>query len=119
TSGSSRNPSFVRALESAAHRGAAVAEGAKAGPVIQAKDNVAYVQISTPLEYTKASDKTPAIRKAIDHAAGVKTYLSGGPAIDHDTTPISNRDLGKGERIALPIALLVLAFMFGTLVGIA
>ena len=59
------------------------------------------------------------MRKAIDHPAGVKTYLSGGPAIDHDTTPISNRDLAKGERIALPIAVLVLAFMFGTLVGIA
>jgi RND superfamily putative drug exporter len=119
TSGSSRDPLFVRSVESAARRAAALIKRAKAGPVIQAKDNVAYVQISTPLEFADASDKTPAMRKAIDHPAGVKTYLSGGPAIDHDTTPISNDDLAKGERIALPIAVLVLAFMFGTLVGIA
>jgi uncharacterized membrane protein YdfJ with MMPL/SSD domain len=119
TRGSSRDPAFVRSVGSAAQRASALVKGAKAGPVLQAKDNVAYVQISTPLEFTKASDKTPAMRKAIDHPAGIKTYLSGGPAIDHDTTPISNKDLGRGERIALPIAILVLAFMFGTLVGIA
>src|SRR6059058_846899 len=59
------------------------------------------------------------MRRAIDHPAGITTYLTGGPAIDHDTTPISNDDLAKGERIALPIAILVLAFMFGTLAGIA
>jgi RND superfamily putative drug exporter len=119
TSGSSPDPAFVRSLESAARRGAAVVKGAKVGAVIKAKDNVAYVQISTPLEFAKASDKVPAMRKAIDHPAGLKTYLSGGPAIDHDTTPISNDDLARGERIALPIAVLVLAFMFGTLVGVA
>jgi RND superfamily putative drug exporter len=119
TAGSSHDPAFVGSLQLAARRGAAVVNGAKAGPVIQAKDNVAYVQISTPLEFAKASHKVPAIRRAIGHPAGVKTYLSGGPAIDHDTTPISNDDLARGERIALPIAVLVLAFMFGTVVGIA
>jgi RND superfamily putative drug exporter len=119
TRGSSRDPAFVRSVESAAQRAAGVVKEAKAGPVIQARDNVAYVQISTPLEFTDASDKTPAMRRAVDHPAGVKTWLSGGPAIDHDTTPISNDDLAKGERIALPIAVLVLAFMFGTVVGIA
>src|SRR5256885_4153840 len=62
TSGSSRDPSFARSLESAARRAAAVIKGAKAGPAIQAKGNVAYVESRTPLEYTKASDKTPAVR---------------------------------------------------------
>src|SRR5207253_7437891 len=33
----------------------------------------------------------------------------------HDLQPVYNRDLGKGETIAVPIALAVLLFMFGTL----
>jgi len=119
TGGSARDPAFRRSLEAAAARAAALVKRAKPGTVIVASNTVAYVQISTPLEFAKASDKTPAMRNAIDHPAGMKTYLSGGPAIDHDTTPISNKDLGKGERIALPIAILVLAFMFGTLAGVA
>ena len=51
--------------------------------------------------------------------AGVQTYLSGYPAINHDTQKIFNKDLGRGESIAIPIALLVMAFMFGTVGGIA
>jgi putative drug exporter of the RND superfamily len=117
--GSSRDPAFVRSVESAATRAASKVKRAKAGPVIQARNNVAYVQIATPLEFAKASDKVPSMRKAIGHPAGMKTYLTGGPAIEHDTTPISNNDLAKGERIALPIAIFVLAFMFGTLAGVA
>ncbi len=49
---------------------------------------------------------------------GATTYLSGFPAINHDTQKIYNDDLARGESIAIPIALLVLAFMFGTLVAI-
>jgi MMPL family len=48
---------------------------------------------------------------------GMKTYLSGAPALNHDTQKIYNDDLAKGEMIAVPIALLVLLFMFGTLGG--
>ena len=59
------------------------------------------------------------MRKAIGDVPGAKTYLSGFPAINHDTEPIYNDDLASGESIALPIALLVLAFMFGTLAGVA
>ena len=49
---------------------------------------------------------------------GATTYLSGYPAINHDTQKIYNDDLKRGESIAIPIALIVLAFMFGTLVAI-
>ena len=77
------------------------------------------------MQVSSASSKKSATRPAFSSdwfssapVPGTRTYLSGGPAINHDTEPISNKDLGKGERIALPIALLVLAFMFGTLGGI-
>jgi uncharacterized membrane protein YdfJ with MMPL/SSD domain len=117
--GSTTDPAFVQAAERAARRGARVVEGGKAGPVQQAGRNVAYVQINTPLENQDASTKTEAMRKAIGDVPGAKTYLSGYPAINHDTEPLYNKDLARGETIAIPIALAVLVFMFGTLGGIA
>jgi uncharacterized membrane protein YdfJ with MMPL/SSD domain len=117
--GSSRDPTFLRSTSAAAERGARVVRGGKAGAVIQAGRDVAYVQISTPLEHVDAADATPRIRRAIGDVAGAKTYLSGFPAIEHDTRPIYNEDLARGESIALPIAFVVMAFMFGTLLGVA
>jgi uncharacterized membrane protein YdfJ with MMPL/SSD domain len=58
------------------------------------------------------------VRRAIPDIAGATTYVSGFPAINHDTQKIYNSDLSKGESIAIPIALIVLAFMFGTLAAI-
>src|SRR5215208_6200416 len=71
-----------------------------------------------PLENSEAADKTTDVRDATSEIAGVTTYLSGYPAINHDTQKIYNDDLARGESIAIPIALIVLAFMFGTLVAI-
>jgi putative drug exporter of the RND superfamily len=103
----------------AAQRAARVIPGAKAGPPLDAGRGITYVQISTPLENADASKKTPALRRAIASAPGPRTYLTGYPAINHDTQSIFNEDLSRGESIAIPIALLVMVFMFGTLGGIA
>jgi uncharacterized membrane protein YdfJ with MMPL/SSD domain len=59
------------------------------------------------------------MREAIGHVEGARRYLTGGPAIQHDTQPIFDEDLAKGEAIAIPLALAVLAFMLGTLGAIA
>ena len=59
------------------------------------------------------------MRAAIGDVEGVETYLSGYPAINHDTQDIFNEDLARGESFAVPVALLVMVFMFGTLGGIA
>jgi RND superfamily putative drug exporter len=119
TQRSTRDPAFVRSAEAAAQRAANAVKGAQAGPLIQARDNVAYVQITTPLEFADAQDKTAPMRRSIGSVSGAKTYLTGFPAINHDTEPIYNKDLARGESIALPIAIAVLAFMFGTLAGVA
>ncbi|HKR98725.1 MAG TPA: MMPL family transporter, partial [Candidatus Dormibacteraeota bacterium] len=71
------------------------------------------------LENDDASNKTKDVRRAIGQVPGARTYLSGFPAVNHDTQPIYNRDLARGESIAIPVALIVLIFMFGTLGGIA
>ena len=117
--GSTRSPAFAVSAEAAARRAARKIEGGKAGPLQQAGRNVAFIQITTPLENQDASDRTAAMRKAIGDVPAMKTYLSGFPAINHDTEPIYNDDLARGESIAIPIALAVLIFMFGTVGGIA
>jgi uncharacterized membrane protein YdfJ with MMPL/SSD domain len=102
----------------AAQRAARVLPGGKAGEPLRADPTTFYVQISTSLENQDAQKKTPDVRKAIGQVPGVTTYLSGFPALNHDTQPIYNKDLQKGESIAIPVALIVMLFMFGTLGGI-
>jgi RND superfamily putative drug exporter len=116
---SARDPQFQRAAEQAAARAARVIKGAKPGPVQPAGSSVVYVQINSPLENQDASKKTSRMRKAIGTVPGAKTYLSGFPAINYDTQKIYNKDLARGESIAVPIALAVVAYMFGTLAGMA
>jgi RND superfamily putative drug exporter len=108
----------VRTTQFAADRGAKAVKGS-AGTVRAIGPNLLIVDINTPLEYKEASDATPKVRKGIGHVPGVTFLLTGAPAIDHDTQPLYNQDLQKGESIAIPIALLVLAFMLGTLGAIA
>jgi uncharacterized membrane protein YdfJ with MMPL/SSD domain len=107
------------AVAAAAQRAARAIKGGRVGATQQASPTVVYVQISTPLENDDASKETPKLRRAIGTVAGAKTYLTGFPALNHDTQPIYNDDLTRGESIAVPIAILVMAFMFGTLGGIA
>jgi uncharacterized membrane protein YdfJ with MMPL/SSD domain len=107
-------PPDRRAVAAAAQRAARAIEGGRAGAIQRASPTVAYVQISTPLENEDAAKETPTLRKAIGTFPGARTYLTGYPALNHDTQPIYNDDLTRGETIALPVAIFVMAFMFGT-----
>ena len=79
---------------------------------------MAYVQISTPLENQDAPSRRRSCARRSATIPGARTYLTGYPALNHDTQPIYNKDLSKGESIAVPVAILVMAFMFGTVGGI-
>src|SRR3954469_12251501 len=107
-----------RATQFAVDRGAKPVNGS-AGEVRAVGGNLLIADINTPLEYKDASDATPKVRKAIGRIPGVTFYLTGAPAIDHDEQPLYSKDLQRGESIAVPIALIVLAFMLGTLGAIA
>ena len=115
TAGSVTRPAFVREAKAAAGRGATQLAHGKAGLVIPASRSVAFVQITTSLDNQDAANRTKAVRRAIGATPGIKTYLSGFPALTEDTKPIFSKDLTRGEEIAIPIALAVTAFMFGTL----
>jgi RND superfamily putative drug exporter len=113
-----RTAAVRREVADAARKAAAAVEGGRPGPVLIAAPNVAYVQINTPLENADAAKVTPDLREALPDIPAARSYLSGFPAINNDTQKLYNEDLARGESIAIPIALLVLAFMFGTLVAI-
>ena len=119
TRGTVRDQSFRADARQAAARAAGAIDGAHTGALTTASRKIAFVFVSTPLDWSDAEDKTPAVRKAIGSVPGANTYVSGFPAINHDTQPLYEDDLARGESIAIPIALLVMAFMFGTLGGIA
>src|SRR3954470_9824220 len=111
-------PAERAAGAAAAARAARTVRGGKAGPPLPAAARVVYLQIATPLENQEAARRTPELRQAIGVVPGVTTFLSGYPAINHDTQSIFSEDLTRGEAFAIPIALLVMLFMFGTLGGI-
>jgi uncharacterized membrane protein YdfJ with MMPL/SSD domain len=113
------DPRFLREAQAAADRGARAVEGGRAGPMAPVGEELFSAQITTSLEQADAANATDEMRKAIGHVEGARRYLTGGPAIQHDTQPIFDEDLAKGEAIAIPIALAVLAFMLGTLGAIA
>ena len=49
--------------------------------------------------------------------AAARVYVTGQTAINHDLQPVFDADLQRGEEIAVPIAVLVLLIIFGTLDG--
>ena len=108
----------VADAQKAVDRGAKAVDG-KAGPIQVAGRNIVFAAIVTPLEDIEAVDETPALRRAIGQVAGAERFVTGMPATQYDTQPLYDEDLVKGEKIALPIALLVLAFMLGTVGAIA
>jgi RND superfamily putative drug exporter len=112
-------PALMRSAQAAADRAAKAVKGGKAGVVRPADDRILYVPINSVLENADASNRTDEMRDAIGEIPGARAYLTGAPAINHDTEPLYEEDLVKGETIAIPIALLVLAFMLGTLGAIA
>ncbi|HKV58887.1 MAG TPA: MMPL family transporter, partial [Ktedonobacteraceae bacterium] len=52
-------------------------------------------------------------------ASPAHAYVTGDPAVDHEFTHLSTSDVERAEFTALPIALLVLLMIFGTLVAAA
>jgi len=99
-----------------AERAAAALPTGKVASVRPVSQDVVAADIVSKLDPLKAKKYTDDMRDAGGIVPGVETWLTGGPAIQSDGEPVSNRDLKVGELyIAIPAALLVLAFVFGTL----
>jgi uncharacterized membrane protein YdfJ with MMPL/SSD domain len=55
----------------------------------------------------------------VEHPAGVQMWITGIPQVYHEFNAKIEQDLFQAEAISLPIALLILLAVFGTLVGAA
>jgi RND superfamily putative drug exporter len=79
-------------------------------------DSVVSATIVSDLEPADAKGYTDAMRAAAGEIPGAQLYVSGQAAIEHDLDPVFAHDIEIGEfLIAIPIAAVILAFVFGTL----
>jgi RND superfamily putative drug exporter len=79
-------------------------------------ESVIAAQIVSELEPADAKGHTAAMRRAAGAIPGATLYLTGQAATEHDLDPVFSQDLKKGELyLAIPIALVILIFTFGTL----
>jgi RND superfamily putative drug exporter len=102
-------------LRQGAARAAAVLPTGRLVDVRAVTPNVVVAQIVSQLEPADSKGRTDDMRRALGEIAGADVYVTGQAAIEHDLDPVFSRDLLKGELIAVPIALLILVFTFGTL----
>jgi putative drug exporter of the RND superfamily len=107
---------LVAPTAAAAARAAAALPTGTAVAAEPASDSVVTARIVSQLQPADAKGHTEAMREAAGSIPGAQLYVTGQSAIEHDLEPVQNHDLKVGELyIAIPIALLILVFVFGTL----
>lgn len=80
-------------------------------------DHIQSVNVFLKLTTDEALDKFTEIKAKITAPDGMKVDITGGPPILHDMQVATKKDIVKAEVIGLPIALLVLLLIFGTVLG--
>src|ERR671919_746188 len=103
-------------VRAAARRAAGELPTGQLASVQAVSDSVVSALIVSNLEPADAKGYTDDMRTAAGEIPGAELYVSGQAAIEHDLDPVFANDLKVGELfIAIPIALLILVFVFGTL----
>ena len=109
-------PALVGPVRQAAARASAELPTSEVAAVQPISDSVVTASIVSNLEPADAKGYTDEMRTAIGEIPGAEVFVSGQAAIEHDLDPVFAEDLKIGELfIAIPIALLILVFVFGTL----
>ena len=107
---------LVPPVRAAAERASTELPTSRVASVAPASADVVVANIVSDLEPADAKVHTDAMRTAIGTIPGAQEWLTGQAATEHDLDPVFAEDLQKGELfIAVPIALLLLVFTFGTL----
>jgi len=108
--------SLLSPARAAAARAAAKLPTGKLVDVRPVSGDVVTARIVSELQPADAKGHTQAMRDAAGQVPGGRVYLTGQSAIESDLEPVQNRDLKVGELfIAIPVALAILVFVFGTL----
>jgi uncharacterized membrane protein YdfJ with MMPL/SSD domain len=106
---------LVPAVREAAERAAGALPTGRLVDVTAVTPDVVVAQIVSKLEPADSKGRTDDMRRALGTIPGAEAWVTGQAAIEHDLDPVFRRDLLKGELIAVPIALFILMFTFGTL----
>ncbi|HXL37753.1 MAG TPA: MMPL family transporter, partial [Ktedonobacteraceae bacterium] len=78
-----------------------------------------YVMVNFNQTEDKVETKVADFHKLLPTSGPAKAYLTGDPAIFREITTTTQQDVEHAEIAALPIALLVLLVVFGTLIAAA
>ena len=68
----------------------------------------------------EATDNAPQLLhvvEAANHEEGYRVLVGGAASIAHESNELATEDLEKGERIGIPVALLILLALFGAVVA--
>jgi putative drug exporter of the RND superfamily len=114
----SSNKQLQARLRQRLERGARVLPGGRVG-ILRAGGGVVYGELETTLGLQAAKGYTERLRVALESRNGPAALVTGQPAIQHDLDPQLASDLRRGEALAIPLALLVLAFVLGLSVALA
>lgn len=71
------------------------------------------VMTGTLEEATNNIEQLLHVVREADHAEGYRVLLSGAASIAHESNELATEDLEKGERIGIPVALIILLVLFG------
>jgi uncharacterized membrane protein YdfJ with MMPL/SSD domain len=110
----SRDPQQRLLLQRRMTAAAEFVPSGRAQPLVPGGPRVLYGDITSTLALADAKGYTDDLLAKLPQGGGVRSYVTGQAAIQHDLDPIFDQDLRKGEfQIAIPIALLVLLLVFG------
>ena len=104
-----------RGQEQARHRLVAAARMLPGGRLgtFRSGFGVAYGELGTALSLREAKGWTVRLRQALASQPGPRALVTGEPAVQHDLDPTLASDARRGEAIAVPLAIVVLAFVLG------
>jgi uncharacterized membrane protein YdfJ with MMPL/SSD domain len=110
-----RARALVPEVREAGRRAARVLPTSRLVAVQAVDEDVVLAQLVSELAPADSKGHTEAMRRAIGSLPAATVYVTGQAAIEHDLDPVFAEDLVRGELIAIPIALFILVFTFGTL----
>jgi RND superfamily putative drug exporter len=109
-----RGPALLARLQRVVDRAARAVPTGRPTRLLTAGRDVVYGDVVSTLKLAEAKGYSDALLEAVGTPSGVeRAYVTGAASIQRELDPIFNRDLAKGEAIAIPIALLVLLAVFG------
>ncbi len=85
--------------------------------LISGSGDIAYAIVGLDLPPEEAQRDVPEFEAAMVPQPDIEYLIAGGPAFYNDIETASQRDLQRAEMIALPVALLALLVVFGTVVS--